>query len=327
MNLNPHPLQRHLPASSRLVYGCMGLGGGWNAEPTSEADLARAHAAVEAALEISITLFDHADIYTLGKAESAFGTLMKRQPSLRDRVILQSKCGIRFQDAAGPKRYDLSAAYIEQSVNGILQRLGTERLDLLLLHRPDALMDAEEIAQAFTRLREAGKVSHFGVSNMQAGQMSWLSSAMGEMPIAANQLQLSLAHLDAFEAGTCFNDPQAATRPGALAWAGTLEHAQRHGVQLQAWGSLAQGRYAGPQAREPGDEPLRALLHKLSAQHGVSVEGLMLAWLMRHPARIQPVIGSADPARIRACGDALRFEMSRGDWYALYEAARGRELP
>jgi len=328
MDLHQHPLQRHLPASSRLVYGCMGLGGGWNQEPTSEADLARAQAAVEAALEIGITLFDHADIYTLGKAESAFGTLMKRQPSLRDRVLLQSKCGIRFQDEAGPKRYELSAAYIERSVEGILRRLGTERLDLLLLHRPDALMEPAEIAEAFTRLRATGKVSQFGVSNMHAGQMAWLASALGDdIPLAANQLQLSLAHLDAFEAGTCFNDPQAASRPGALAWAGTLEHAQRHGVQLQAWGSLAQGRYAGAQAREPGDEPLRALLHKLSAKHGISIEGLMLAWLMRHPARIQPVIGSADPARIRACGDALRFEMSRGDWYALYEAARGRELP
>jgi len=327
MNLDLHPLQRHLPGSSRLVYGCMGLGGGWNAEPTSEADLARAHAAVEAALEIGITVFDHADIYTLGKAELAFGTLMKRKPSLRERMLLQSKCGIRFSDADGPKRYELSAAYIERSVEGILQRLGTERLDLLLLHRPDVLMEPEEIAQAFTRLRAAGKVGHFGVSNMHAGQMAWLSSALGDVPLAVNQLQLSLAHFEAFDASTCFNDPQAAARPGALAWAGTLEHAQRHGVQLQAWGSLAQGRFSGPHARELGDEPLRALLHKLCAVHGVSIEGLMLAWLMRHPARIQPVIGSADPARIRACADAMRFEMSRGDWYALYEAARGRELP
>ncbi|XHS79945.1 aldo/keto reductase family oxidoreductase [Burkholderiaceae bacterium UC74_6] len=327
MNLSQHPLQQHLPASSRLVYGCMGLGGGWNAEPTSEADLARAHAAVESALEIGITVFDHADIYTLGKAESAFGTLMKRQPSLRDRVLLQSKCGIRFSDAAGPKRYELSAEYIQRSVEGILQRLGTERLDLLLLHRPDALMQPEEIAEAFARLRTAGKVGHFGVSNMHAGQMAWLSSALGDIPLAANQLQLSLAHLDAFEAGTCFNDPQAAARPGALAWAGTLEHAQRHGVQLQAWGSLAQGRFSGAHPRDAGDATVHALLQRLSAQHGISTEGLVLAWLMRHPARIQPVIGSADPARIRACGDALRFEMSRGDWYAIYEAARGRELP
>jgi predicted oxidoreductase len=321
-----HPLQQHLPRSSRLVYGCMGLGGGWNAEPTSEAGIARAHAAVEAALEIGITVFDHADIYTLGKAESAFGTLMRRTPSLRGQVLLQSKCGIRFSDAAGPKRYELSAEYIEQSVDGILQRLGTERLDLLLLHRPDALMEPEEIAGAFARLRKAGKVAQFGVSNMHAGQMAWLQSALG-MPLVANQVQLSLAHLDAIEAGTCFNDPQAAARPGALAWAGTLEYAQQHGVQLQAWGSLSQGRFSGAQPREAGDAAVHALLQRLSAQHGVSVEGLQLAWLMRHPARIQPVIGSADPARIRACGDALRHEMSRGDWYALYEAARGRELP
>ena len=321
-----HPLQRLLPTSSRLVYGCMGLGGGWNTEPSTEADIARAHAAVEAALDIGITLFDHADIYTLGKAESSFGTLMRRQPSLRERVLLQTKCGIRFQDAAGPKRYDLTAAYIEAQAEVSLARLGTDHLDLLLLHRPDALMEPAEIAEAFTRLRKAGKVKHFGVSNMQAGQMAWLARAL-DAPLAVNQLQMSLAHLEPFDAGTCFNDPQATVRPGALAWAGVLEHCQQENIQLQAWGSLAQGRFSVDQAKNAADEPTRALLSRMALEQGVSREGLLLAWLMRHPARIQPVIGSSDPARIRACGDAMRIEMSRGDWYALYQTARGAELP
>ncbi|MBV8503085.1 MAG: aldo/keto reductase [Paucibacter sp.] len=329
MNLSTHPLQRLLPTSSRLVLGCMGLGGDWNHDPSSETDVARAHAAIEAALDIGITLFDHADIYTLGKAESVFGTLLRRTPSLRERVLLQTKCGIRFkgfQHDAGPKRYDLSAAYIEAQAEHSLARLGTDHLDLLLLHRPDALMETEEIAEAFTRLRRSGKVRHFGVSNMQAGQMAWLSRAL-DAPLAVNQLEMSLARLEPFEAGTCFNDPQAGVRPGALAWAGVMEYCQQEGVQLQAWGSLAKGRYTAEQARLPADEPVRTLIAELAHAHGLSREAVMLAWLMRHPARIQPVIGSSDPARIRACGDAMKLVMSREDWYALYQAARGAELP
>ena len=167
-------LQQTLPTSSRLVFGCMGLGGSWDAQPVTEANVAHAHAAVEAALEIGITLFDHADIYTLGKAESVFGTLLKRQPALRDRILLQSKCGIRFGDELGPKRYDLSYDYLLASVDGILARLGVDYLDTLLLHRPDALMDPAEVAEAWLRLKLSGKVRHLGVSNMHSGQMALL---------------------------------------------------------------------------------------------------------------------------------------------------------
>ncbi|UXH79196.1 aldo/keto reductase [Roseateles amylovorans] len=320
------PLQRHLPKASRLAFGCMGLGGSWDATDWTADHLAHAHAAVEAALDIGVTLFDHADIYTFGKAESVFGELLRRQPSLRDRIVLQSKCGIRFADAQGPKRYDLSSDYIVTAVEASLRRLGTDRLDLLLLHRPDPLMQPDEIAEAFQRLRSRGLVSHFGVSNMHAGQIAWLNRAL-DQPLVANQLELGLGHLEPIDAGTCFNDRQAGTRAGALAWGGTLELCQQDGIQLQAWSALARGRYTGDTAADPRDEPARALVHQLAEQHGVSPEGLVLAWLMRHPARIQPVIGTSQPARIRACGDALKLTMSRGDWYALYEAARGAALP
>ncbi|OWQ47820.1 aldo/keto reductase [Roseateles noduli] len=320
------PLQQHLPTASPLAYGCMGLGGHWDDSPFTAAHVDHAQAAVEAALEIGVTLFDHADIYTRGKAESVFGELFRRQPSLRDPIVLQSKCGIRFADDQGPGRYDLSGGYIVQAVEASLKRLGTERLDILLLHRPDPLMQPEEIAEAFQRLRAAGKVSHFGVSNMNVGQMAWLGRAL-EQPLVVNQLELGLGHLEPLDAGTCFNDRQAAGRPGALAWTGTLEHCQQHGIQLQAWAALARGRFSGETAQDPADEAARLLVQKLAQEHGVSTEGILLAWLMKHPARIQPVIGSANPDRIRACGDALKVQLTRNEWYALYVAARGAPLP
>ena len=320
------PLQQHLPTTSPLAYGCMGLGGHWDHNPWTEADVDHAQAATEAALEIGVTLFDHADIYTFGKAESVFGALFRRMPSLRDRIVLQSKCGIRFADDEGCKRYDLSGGYIVQAVEASLRRLGTEKLDILLLHRPDPLMQPDEIAEAFQRLRAAGKVGHLGVSNMNAGQMAWLGRAL-DQPLVVNQLELGLGHLEPIDAGTCFNDRQAGARPGALAWAGTLEHCQQHGIQLQAWAALARGRFSGETAQDPADEAGRVLVQRLAREHGVSTEGILLAWLMKHPARIQPVIGSANPARIRACGDAMKVTLSRPEWYALYEASRGAALP
>ena len=318
-------LQRALPTSSRLVFGCMGLGGSWDAQPIGADELRHAAAAVDAALEIGITLFDHADIYTLGKAEQVFGRLLKQDPTLRERLLLQSKCGIRFADANGPKRYDLSREYILASVDGILQRLGTEYLDVLLLHRPDPLMDAEEIAEAWHQLKASGKVRHLGVSNMHSGQMALLQQALPE-PLVANQLEMSLLKHDWIENGTCFNDDQG---KGDRVWSDTLQYCQRHGIQLQAWGALARGWYSGaaPQDAPAAVHATAALVQQLAAQHNVAAESLLLAWLLRHPAGIQPVIGTAHPGRIRACGAALQVKLSREEWYRLYVTARGLELP
>jgi predicted oxidoreductase len=317
----PLPLNTHLSDVGPLVYGCMALGGDWGDSPVSEADIAHAHAAVEAALDIGITLFDHADIYRRGKAEAVFGELLKRDAGLRGKIKLQSKCGIRFGDDTNPGRYDLSADYIEASVDGILKRLAVECIDILLLHRPDALMEPAEVAGAFGRLKAAGKVAHLGVSNMHAGQMRWLQSALSE-PLVVNQLEMSLAKLDAIDVGTTFNDPQAATRPGGIGWAGTLEYAQQHGVQLQAWGSLAQGRFNDPAASKAA-----AVVHEIAETHGTTANAVLLAWLLRHPAGIQPIIGSGNAERIRACGDATRIQLSRDEWYRLYVTARGQAVP
>ena len=318
-------LQQTLPTSSRLVFGCMGLGGSWDAQPVTEANIAHAHAAVEAALEIGITLFDHADIYTLGKAESVFGTLLKRQPALRDRILLQSKCGIRFGDELGPKRYDLSYDYLLASVDGILARLGVDYLDTLLLHRPDALMDPAEVAEAWLRLKLSGKVRHLGVSNMHSGQMALLQRELAD-PILINQLEMSLLKHDWIDDGTCFNDDQG---KGTRQWGETLEYCRLYNVQLQAWGSLGKGWFSGaaPQEAPASVHATASLVKQLAHQYDVPTESLVLAWLLMHPARIQPVIGTSHPERIRACKEAQSVPLSRGDWYQLYVTMRGRELP
>lgn len=319
------PLQVFLPQASQLVLGCMGFGGGWDVQPLADADVDKAQAATEAALAASITLFDHANIYTLGKAEESFGRLFQRQPSLRQSLLLQSKCGIRFADALGPKRYDLSAQHIIDSVDESLRRLQTDYLDVLILHRPDPLMQPAEVAQAWQQIKAAGKARYLGVSNMHAALVAWLQRALDEQ-LVVNQLEMSLLKRDWLEAGTCFNDAQGAA---TLAWNGTLEYAQQHGMQLQAWGALARGWYCGA---APTDAPAAvhqtaALVAQLAQTHGVAAEAVVLAWLMQHPARIQPVIGTTDPQRIRACAQAAEVALTRGEWYRLYTAARGHALP
>lgn len=310
---------------SRLIYGCMGLGGGWNTDPLRAEDVSHAQAAVEAALEIGITLFDHANIYTLGKAEQCFGELFRQKPGLRQQLQLQTKCGIRFGDAGGPKRYDLSAEHIVESVHASLRRLNTDYIDVLMLHRPDPLMEPDEINAAWRTLFDAGKVRRLGVSNMHAGQLRHLVAGL-EVPLVANQLEMSLLKADWLDADTCFNDAQGQQ---SLVWGDTLHYCQHQNIALQAWGSLAKGWYSGaaPPDAPPAVTATAQQVRQLAELHGVAPESIVLAWLLRHPAGIQPVIGTANPARIRACADATRVALTRGQWYALYQSARARELP
>nr|WP_295783427.1 aldo/keto reductase [Rhodoferax sp.] len=311
--------------ASRLLYGCMGLGGGWNTDPLRAQDVTHAQAAVEAALEIGITLFDHANIYTLGKAEQCFGELFKQQPSLRQRMQLQTKCGIRFADANGPKRYDLSAAHIVDAVHASLRRLHADTIDILMLHRPDPLMEPDEINEAWHTLFAAGKVRQLAVSNMHAGQMRQLVAAL-DVSLVANQLEMSLLKTDWLDADTCFNDAQGRS---SLVWGDTLSYCGSQNIALQAWGSLGKGWYSGgaPNDAPPAVTATARMVRTLADEHRVAPESIMLAWLLKHPAHIQAVIGTANPARIRACADAARVVLTRGQWYALYQSARGRELP
>ena len=314
-------------ANSRIIYGCMGLGGGWTKNPITQDDVRTAEAAVEAALGAGMTTFDHADIYAFGKAEYVFGQVLAGRPELRNQIQIQSKCGIRFPDATGGQRFDFSKTYILRAVDGILGRLGVETLDTLLLHRPDVLMEPDEVAEAFASLQAAGKVRQFGVSNMSAAQMQFLQRAL-DVPLVVNQLEMSLSHRHWLDASIHVN--QDAGREVHFG-EGTLEYCQMHDVQLQAWSPLSRGLYTTPlTGSEPDDVRETALLvQQLAAEYGVAPEAIVLGWLMRHPAKIQPVIGTVNTTRIDACADADRIAnvMTREQWYALYIAARGVALP
>lgn len=303
----------------------MGLGGGWNNNSVSAQDLSDANAAIDAALESGINFFDHADIYTLGKAETVFGQVLKQRPELKDKIYLQSKCGIRFEDELGPKRYDFSKTWINDSVDGILSRLGLEQIDILLLHRPDPLMEPEEIAEVFETLRLSGKVKHFGVSNMQQHQMAFLQRQI-DVPIVANQIEISLKQLAWIDESVMAGNPDG---KDVNFTAGTLEYCRQHNIQLQSWGSLCQGLFSGRDvsAEAAHIQQTAALVQQIAEGHETQPEAIVLAWLMRHPTMVQPMIGSTNPARIKASAKACDIQLSREEWYALYVSARGEEMP
>jgi len=319
------PLAQHLKSCSPIVFGCMGLGGDWDQSPITKNNIQDAHTAIDAALEFGINLFDHADIYTFGKAELVFGEVLKQRPELAQHIYIQSKCGIRFADENAPKRYDFSESWIKESTNNILKRLGVEQLDTLLLHRPDPLMNVEEVAYAFESLMAQGKVKHFGVSNMPAPQMAWLQSVL-DQPLVCNQLEISLSKLDWLDQNVVANSFEA---PASNFVPGTIEYCQQNKVQLQAWGCLSQGLFTG-NSLESAPEHVKntaKLVKQLAVDYQVPPEAIVLAFIMRHPAKIQPVIGTTNPQRIKACAMASDIELSREHWYQLYVSARGQELP
>lgn len=321
------PIHNHGLNASRLILGCMGLGGGWSRDPIQAEHVKQAHEAVETALANGIHMFDHADIYAFGKAETVFGQVLKEKPNLREKMIIQSKLGIRFPDeAAGiPARYDFSKEYILESVDGILSRLGIDYLDVLLLHRPDALMDAREVTEAFHQLKASGKARYFGVSNMSAGQIRLLQQHFSEK-LVVNQLELSLHKIGWLETGVHVN--QDAARNNIFP-EGTLEYCQTENIQLQAWGSLAKGLYSGADLQDANEQvrSTAALVSRLAEEKQTSREAIVLAWLMKHPAAIQPVIGTTSPSRIQACAEAENVQLSRDEWYSLYVSSRGISLP
>lgn len=312
------------PTRTTLIYGCMGLGGTWEPERYTARDIDEAAAAVEAALDAGITMFDHADIYRGGKSEAVFGEVLERSPGLRDRVVIQTKCGIRLPSEGRIGLYNLQPATIVQRVEKSLERLRTDVIDVLLLHRPDPLADPEEVAGALTALQRQGLVRAFGVSNMGAPQIAALQAHL-DTPLVANQLEMSLHRRDWLEAGVLVNTVEGAGVGFPL---GTLEHCRANGIALQAWGSLAQGRYTGRQ-ESPAEVATAHLITALANAKGTTPEAVLLWWLQRHPARIAPVIGTVRPERIRACRDAAVREpdLDHEEWYALWVAARGRPLP
>ncbi|GAC1495247.1 MAG: aldo/keto reductase [Pseudarthrobacter sp.] len=310
-----------------LIYGCMGLGGSWSDEPHSAGDVDEAAAAVEAALAAGITLFDHADIYRSGKSEAVFGEVLAATSGLRDRIRLQTKCGIRLHERGLATHYDLSREAILERVNGSLKLLRTDFVDVLLLHRPDPLTDLAEVAAAVGQLLAEGKVRQVGVSNMSGAQIRALQDRL-EVPVVANQLEMSLLKRAWLESQVLVN------RPDSRDYSfpdGTLEYCTSNGVTLQAYGALARGLYTGAASEDPttAEASTAVLVRELAGKYGTTGEAVLLGWLMKHPASIAPVIGTVNPARIAACKDAARVAsaMTRADWYGLWIAARGTNLP
>lgn len=310
---------------SRIALGCMRL----------SQDRREALASIRAALDQGINFFDHADIYGRGQREETFSAIWEETTGLRGRIFLQSKCGIRPDwdpNPLGAKRYDFSAAHILAAVEGSLRRLKTDYLDVLLLHRPDALVEPEEVARAFDQLHSQGKVRYFGVSNHTAAQMQLLQRWVRQ-PLVANQLQLSLVHTQLIDEGIDMNRDVA----GANRSEGTLEYCRLHDITIQAWSPLAGGAVgnaslptAGSRAPSQPDAKLTGAATKvaeIAAAKGVSAEAVLIAWLLRHPARIQPIIGTMNPQRIAAACQADGIELSREEWYMLYIAGRGRDIP
>lgn len=301
---------------SRLSLGCMSMGGSWDDQPPGEAEAAQVAAAMDAALECGINLIDHADIYCKGKSEQVFGDFLKSRPGLRDELVLQSKCGIR------QGRYDFSFEHIMASVEGSLARLQVEHLDILLLHRPDCLVEPDEVARAFDRLHSEGKVRYFGVSNFSAGQVRLLQSTV-DQPLLFNQLQLSLLHPQLIEEGILVNQA-----PGSFSGSGLLDYCRVKDIRVQAWSPLDRGRLVAPLAGvEQRIQRTADRVSTLAETHSCSREAIVVAWLLRHPAGIQPVIGTRNPDRIRACSEADGVTLTREQWYELFIAARGKNLP
>jgi predicted oxidoreductase len=319
------PIHDYYPHASQLVYGCMGLGGGWNDTPAQEKDVKQAQQIIETCLENKINTFDLADIYTFGKAEEVFGQVLKATPSLRKNILLQTKVGIKLTPTHEVKQYDLSPEWITSALNSSLRRLNSENVDILFLHRPDPLMDLDDSAVALEKLHKQGKFSHLAVSNMHAGQIAWLQSAIS-FPIIANQLQMSLQHADFVEESITTNMKDGCNSGFPR---GTMEFCEQQNIQLQAWSPLAQGIFTGNPRHKPTLTELATtkLLTQLGNLYSSNPNAILLAWLLKHPVNIQPVIGTTNVKRIVECTQASKVNLSREDWYLLLQTARGQEVP
>lgn len=299
--------------ASPLAYGCWRIGGGWEARKVTAKARETGVKALLAAQEAGYTLFDLADIYCEGVSEELMGLAFKQSKALKKSAVITTKCGIRVPESNESYRYDLSADYIVQSCEKSLQRMGIDCIDIYQLHRPDWLMDPAEVAKAFSKLKKAGKVKYFGVSNFSPSQVSCLQSALKD-PLVANQFEASLMHLDPFENGT-------------------LDQCLERGLTPMAWSPLAGGFLGnGKKSVLPKQEnykpaKVRRRLDLMARDFDVSRGAVALAWLLRHPAGIIPIVGSIQPERIRELTAATELKLSREQWYALLTSALKEDLP
>lgn len=302
MQLGTSPL--HVPV---VAVGCMRI----NSLSSSEAERF-----VHAALELGATFFDHADIYGGGTCEEIFADAIHMTDAVRETIFLQSKCGIRSGS------FDFSREHILAATDGILKRLRTDYLDVLLLHRPDALVEPEEVAAAFDQLEAAGKVRHFGVSNLKPMQMDLLRKFV-KQPLVANQLQLSITNATMISNGVNVNMENAAAvdRDGSV-----LDYCRLHDITVQPWSPFQFGFFEGVFLDNPKFPELNAKIDEVAAAHGVTNTTIAIAWLLRHPAHMQPVTGTMNVGRLADCCKAAEVTLSRAEWYEIYRAA-GNVLP
>ena len=302
-------------SSSRLIYGCMRIAG-----ENSREDREHGKRAIRAAIDAGYNHFDHADIYGGGHCETLFSEVLNESPELRDQLIITSKSGIRLSDADNnadknannqgvPKRYDFSKKYLLNSVDGILKRLNIESLDMYLLHRPDYLFNANEVAETFEQLQSSGKVKHFGVSNFKPSQVSLLQSVLS-MPLLVNQVEINIHNIDTLVDGTLDQCQQLGITP--IAWC------PLGGVAYPAWGNTFSVE---------DEQRIEIELTRQAQKYDCEKWQLILAWILKHPANICPIIGSTTPERIIKAKAALNLNYSREDWYCLLESRNGQEVP
>ena len=294
-------------------------------ESLSTKDAAKA---LEAAVDSGINYIDSADIYGMGNSEKVFGEAMKEANISRDDVYIQSKGGIVFDPARSHgsfvfgKRYDFSKKHIEEAVDGILERMQIDYLDSFLLHRPDPLMEPEEVAEAFDDLQKAGKVRHFGVSNFNPEQFKLIQESVDQR-LLINQLQFSIAHTGMIDYGmhTNMTDARSINHDGGL-----LEFSRRMGTTIQAWSPFQYGMFEGTFINNDKFPELNKKLQELADKYGVSKNAIATAWILRHPAQIQVIIGTMNPEHIKDSASGADVELTKQEWYDVYFAA-GNDLP
>lgn len=293
--------------ASEIVLGCMRIDNMSVKELTTY---------VDHAIEEGITLFDHADIYGKGKCEELFGQMLQERKGMRESIQIQSKCGIR------KGFYDFSKTHILNSVDGILQRLQTDYLDLLILHRPDTLMEPEEVAEAFDLLQASGKVRNFGVSNFNSMQIELLKKYV-KQPLLVNQLQFGIMHAEmvssGIQANTLFDG--SVDRDGHL-----LEYSRLNDMTIQAWSPFQYGFFEGIFIDNELFPELNQVLARIAEEKGVSKSAIAVAWILRHPAKMQTIVGTTNLNRLKEICKASNVQLTREEWYEIYRAA-GNRLP
>lgn len=293
--------------ASEISLGCMRIAGLSQKE---------ASVLINTAIEEGIDFFDHADIYADGKAEETFSQVIKMNPGLREKIFIQTKCGIR------KGYFDFSKEHILESVDGSLKRLQTDYLDVLLLHRPDTLMEPEEVAEAFTILHDSGKVRYFGVSNQNPMQIELLSKYL-KQKLIINQLQLSITNTGMIDSGLNANmkiDPSI-NRDGSI-----LEYCRLKDITIQAWSPFQFGFFEGVFLKHPQFPELNRKIDALAEFKGVPNTAIAIAWILRHPAKIQPIVGTTNAQRLKDICRATQITLTREEWYEIYRAA-GNKLP